>query len=393
MPNSAIRHYPSGTDLDPEWRRLGDSDYWTTEENITDEIEFARAVEALQGHNDALRMPADFLNIRRKKFLEDRFAKSNFEEAEEQAKVIFDQMTLPHRMSLVTGSPGAAKTTVAAHWVKLARAYNSYLPIILITSEKEALNRLQEKMGEAIPDMALTLDDALLQNKAWPKYACVMIDEAGLIDTKSMANLLQQAVDAQAARVILIGDDKQLLPNGAGQPFRWLRENKKAQLIELLNSYRQKTPLLREAIRDFYNGNAQAALARIVPSFLLPDHLLSTLGNKIKEVNIEKTLIIVHGADTLRAQIAEMFPGIRVFNLAEAQGLAFDHALFIITREIDLAAMLVGCSRQRYALDIYVDESVYADKNALLRDLANWQKSLMALDIVNASNLSQIIDE
>jgi hypothetical protein len=290
MPHSALLFQPQTAELGPEWQELGSSGYWSTTANIEDEVAFARAVDSLQGHNDALRMPADFIATRRKKYLDDRAGKSNFEEAEDQAQVIFEQLTVPHRLTLVTGSPGAAKTTVAAHWVKLARAYNSYLPIILITAEKEALLRMQEKMGEAVPDMTLTLDEAIRQEKPWPKYACIMIDEAGLIDTKSMAVLLAQAVDAQAARVILIGDDKQLLPSGAGQPFRWLRENKKAQLIELLNSYRQKTPFLREAIRDFYSGNAAAALNRIVPSFLMADNILPTLERKLHEVNAEKNV-------------------------------------------------------------------------------------------------------
>ncbi len=393
MPHSALLFQPPATQLGPEWQELGTSGYWSTLTNMEDEVSFARAVDSLQGHNDALRMPADFLATRRKKYLDDRSGKSNFEEAEDQAQVIFEQLTVPHRLTLVTGSPGAAKTTVAAHWVKLARAYNSYLPIILITAEKEALLRMQEKMGEAVPDMTLTLDEAIAQVKPWPKYACVMIDEAGLIDTKSMATLLVQAVDAQAARVILIGDDKQLLPKGTGQPFRWLRENKKAQLIELLNSYRQKTPFLREAIRDFYSGDAASALNRIVPSFLMADNILPTLERKLHEVNPEKTLVIVHGEDTLRQSIAAIIPGLRVFGLAEAQGLAFDHVLFVISGKIDLAAMLVGCSRQRFALDVYVDENIYANRSELLRDLAQWQKTLMALDILSAANLSQIIDQ
>lgn len=393
MPHSALLFQPQTAELGPEWQELGSSGYWSTLTNIEDEVAFARAVDSLQGHNDALRMPADFLATRRKKYLDDRSGKSNFEEAEDQAQVIFEQLTVPHRLTLVTGSPGAAKTTVAAHWVKLARAYNSYLPIILITAEKEALLRMQEKMGEAVPDMTLTLDEAIRQEKPWPKYACIMIDEAGLIDTKSMAVLLAHAVDAQAARVILIGDDKQLLPNGAGQPFRWLRENKKAQLIELLNSYRQKTPFLREAIRDFYSGDAAAALNRIVPSFLMADNILPTLERKLHEVNAEKTLVIVHGPDDLRQSIAGIIPGLRVFGLAEAQGLAFDHVLFIVSSKIDLAAMLVGCSRQRFALDVYVDEKTYANRSELLRDLAQWQRTLMALDILSAANLSQIIDQ
>lgn len=393
MTQFAVLHSPDNPQLGPEWHALGNSGYWSTHENIQTEVALAQAVDALQGQSDTLRLPADFLAARRKKFLEEKWAKVDFEEAEDQAKIIFEHMTVPHRFTIITGPPGAAKTTVAANWMRLARGHNTYLPIILITAEKEALSRLQDRLSEAVPDLTLTLEDALKQEKPWPKYSCVLIDEAGLIDTQSMVTLLNQAVEMQAARVILIGDDKQLLPQGMGQPFRWIRENKKAQVIELLYSFRQKTAPLRQAITDFYGGHAEAAFKHIVPSFLMPGTLVSGMQTRIKELPADKTLILYHGNDTLRNELSIAYQGYRVLSLSEAQGLAFDNAVLVIAKQVDLAAMLVGCSRQRYALDVFVDESVYKDKSALLRDLTYWRTQKMALDFLSARELLDVIDE
>lgn len=393
MNQNALVFAPESTEMGPEWISLGDSGYWSTRDNIEAELALARAVEDLQGMNDTLRLPNDFLNQRRQKFLDHAGQKTAFEEAEEQARVIFGDMAQPYRLTLVTGPPGATKTTVAAQWVRLARAHNPYLPIILITTEKQALHRLQDRMVEAVPDLALTLDQALQAEKPWPKYACILLDEAGLIDTAAMANLLQQAVDAQAVRVVLMGDDKQLLPEGHGQPFRWLRENKKAQLVELPHSFRQKTPQLRQAIRSFYEGDAKAAIDVIMPAFVTKERLIETIRARLQELSPEKTLVIVHGGDALRAQLSAACPTFRILSLNEAQGLAFDHAVFAIAKPIDLAAMLVGCSRQRHALDVYIDETLYPNKGMLLQNIATWHTKKMALDILNAAALSEKVDQ
>ncbi len=362
-------------------------------ENLKDEAAFALAVEALQGQSETLRLPDDFLAAKRQKFLEERGTKINFEEAEEQAHMIFDQLTKTQRLIIITGPPGAAKTTVAAHWVRLARAHNSYLPIVLVSSEKTALTRLQDRLVEAVPDRVLTLQQALQDPKPWPKYASVLIDEAGLIDTKTMAMLLTQAVETQAARVILIGDDKQLLPNGAGQPFRWLRENKKAAIFELLCSYRQKTPHLRQVITDLYHGDARAAFDKIIPAFLLPERLPATIGEKLQQLGVDKTVVVVHGPESLRAQMRQTYPKAHIYSLNEAQGLAFDQALFVIAQRIDLSEMLVGSSRQRHSLDIFVDESIYPNREALLEDLTDWSTKEMALDQFSLSEILQKVDQ
>lgn len=389
----SVIYNPEFDTTDPEWCFLGDTGYWCRAETIRHEIRLAQAVEALQGRSDTLRLPAEFVAQRRQKFLEEVAHKTAFEEAELQARTIFEEMAVPYRLTVLTGPPGAAKTTVAAHWVRTARQHNPYLPIILITSESEALHRLQDRLVEAVPDLAITIEDMMAKTVKLPKYACYLIDEAGLIDTKDMAFLLEQAVDTQAVRVVLIGDDKQLLPEGIGQPFRWIRETKRAQLVELPHSFRQKTPLLRQVITDLYYGHVGEAINKIDPAFILPERMVSTLVQKMQTLSSDKALILFHGEEAVRTQIKSACPSFRVLTVAEAQGLAFDQVVFVVAQPIDLAAMLVGCSRERYQLDVFVDEAIYPNKPALIQDLTSWRVQKMALDILPVVKLLEIIDE
>jgi hypothetical protein len=391
MTYSALTLEPDFNDPDLDWIALPPTAYWSTTENLIAEKELALAVDSLQGINDTLRLPDSFLQQRRQRFLDEKQQKIDFEEAEEQAHVIFDQMTVTHRLTLVTGPPGAAKTTVAAYWVRAARAHNPYLPIILITTEKEALNRLNEKMVEALADVSLTMEEALQATKSWPKHACVMIDEAGLIDTPAMANLLSQAVNASSSRVILIGDDKQLLPKtGYGQPFRWMREKNKAQTITLSQSFRQRNALLRKVVLDLYQNQAAQALEKLMPSFVLPETLAQTVKQHIQRSPPEKTLVVVHGNQDMLDRLRTECSGFRILSLTEAQGLAFDYTVFVIAQKLDGAAMLVGCSRQRYSLDVIVDESVYPRREALIEDAGTWPKHLMALDLLSDADLLSV---
>ena len=362
-------------------------------ETLRDEIALAQAVEALQGQSDTLRLPPEFLSERRQKFLEERGSKIDFEEAEEQADVIFNELTKTNRLTIVTGPPGAAKTSVAAHWARLARGYNSYLPILLISSEKTALGRLQDRLIEAKPDAVFTLDESLDKNISWPKYASILVDEAGLIDTKTLAGILVRAVETQAVRVVLIGDDKQLLPSGSGQPFRWLRQNKKAQIVELMCSYRQKTPLLRQIVSDLYTGNAVAAIEKIKPEFILPERLVDAIDAHVRRRAIDKMLVVVHVSEETQESLQRMLPAAKIMPLNAAQGLAFDHALFVIAQPVDLSAMLVGCSRQRHSLEVLVDEAVYPGHEMLLSDLQEWPTKPMALDGCTLPQLLQEVDQ
>lgn len=113
-----------------------------------------------------------------------------------------------------------------------------------------------------------------LFSKATPildRKTVLVIDEAGMLDTKSMSKLLKEVQKAKAT-IILCGDDKQLQPIGAGGPFNYLKSriegtslsvnrrqvNKEDQAA--LESIRGGTPLL--ALQKY----AERKLVSVLPS-------------------------------------------------------------------------------------------------------------------------------
>src|SRR6266498_1955838 len=85
----------------------------------------------------------------------------------------------------------------------------------------------------------------------------LVVDEAGMLGSRKLARLLDHAADA-GAKVVLVGDDKQLAAIEAGGGFRGLRLRLGAST--LTENRRQAEPWEREAVEHLRDGNIDAAL-------------------------------------------------------------------------------------------------------------------------------------
>jgi Ti-type conjugative transfer relaxase TraA len=83
-----------------------------------------------------------------------------------------------------------------------------------------------------------------------------VIDEAGMVGSRQMAQVLTKLHEA-GAKAVLIGDAEQLQPIEAGAAFRAIAERTGYQ--ELTGIRRQQAQWQREASRDFARGEAGAA--------------------------------------------------------------------------------------------------------------------------------------
>ena len=88
-----------------------------------------------------------------------------------------------------------------------------------------------------------------------------IVDEAGLLSAKDAHKLLQKA-QVQNARVILVGDIRQLSAVEAGNPFKSL-QNAGIQTAYLEESRRQKTDALRAAVVCLSAGEQREGLERL----------------------------------------------------------------------------------------------------------------------------------
>jgi hypothetical protein len=85
----------------------------------------------------------------------------------------------------------------------------------------------------------------------------VVLDEAGMVATKPMAELVRH-VEQAGAKLVLVGDAAQLQAIGAGGPFRSIAE--RVGQCELTQIRRQREPWRRQTVEHFSHGEAREAL-------------------------------------------------------------------------------------------------------------------------------------
>jgi ATP-dependent exoDNAse (exonuclease V) alpha subunit len=112
------------------------------------------------------------------------------------------------------------------------------------------------------------------QNQIW------IIDEAGLLSAASAYDLLQRA-RSENARVILVGDTRQLSAVEAGNPFKSLQQ---AGILtaRLEQSLRQRTPHLQVAVDLIASGEIEKGFTRLDESGCIKE--LSSDEEKIERI-------------------------------------------------------------------------------------------------------------
>jgi conjugative relaxase-like TrwC/TraI family protein len=86
----------------------------------------------------------------------------------------------------------------------------------------------------------------------------IVVDEAGMADTRRMAKVIDAASESRA-KVLLVGDDAQLSPIGAGGLFSEI--SKRAPTAELTTVHRAREEWERDAWSQLRSGNADRAWA------------------------------------------------------------------------------------------------------------------------------------
>jgi Ti-type conjugative transfer relaxase TraA len=97
----------------------------------------------------------------------------------------------------------------------------------------------------------------------------LVVDEAGMVGSRQMQRLLQQAQQV-GAKVVLVGDPEQLQAIEAGAAFRALAERHGA--AEISEVRRQREGWQREATRELATGRTGAALARYEQAGMVLGH-------------------------------------------------------------------------------------------------------------------------
>ena len=185
---------------------------------------------------------------------------------------------LGSRLLVLTGGPGTGKTWTAARLLLLFRRLMPGMRVVSAAPTGKAAARMGEALAEVLPsDLAvpsMTLHRLLgaslrgiapRQGEFLP-WDLVLLDELSMVDLLLMENLLSAL--SPKSRLVLVGDQDQLSPVGAGAVMGDLcralsggKEPSPGGLVVLSRNYRQReSTLLQEFSRKVAGGDGEGAL-------------------------------------------------------------------------------------------------------------------------------------
>lgn len=176
--------------------------------------------------------------------------------SEEQAHALKTITRDSASIAAVVGIAGSGKTTL----LKAAREAweQSGFEVQGTSLGGKAARGLQEEAGIKSTTIAKILIDLGRGVRRFDEKTILVVDEAGMVGTRQM-NSLVEAVTKDGAKLVLVGDPRQLQPIDAGGPFASIAERVKT--ATLTHIIRQREDWQKETVRDFSEGKSRAALA------------------------------------------------------------------------------------------------------------------------------------
>jgi conjugative relaxase-like TrwC/TraI family protein len=171
-------------------------------------------------------------------------------------------LTSGDRIVLVQGDAGTGKTTMlrfirdaaeAAGWTVRGVAYTG-----------QAARELREHAGidaDTVHKFLAQVGDPSPADRS-PGKELWIIDESSMLGSRHMKELIERA-DARDAKLILVGDTKQLAAIGSGRLFAELQERGVAQTYYLTQIKRQVDPSYKETVEAMAAKKIDAALSRL----------------------------------------------------------------------------------------------------------------------------------
>jgi conjugative relaxase-like TrwC/TraI family protein len=236
--------------------------------------------------------------------LAEQEARQGFQYSQDQRAALANILTSQDRIQCLVGAAGAGKTTAMAGIAKLAQ--DAGIQVVGLAPSHAAKDALASSLGIE----AGTLAGWLQSPPAAQGPRLIILDEAGMVDTQSMAALFASL--GPQDRVLLVGDPKQLSPVAAGTPFADLLADRPD--TPTLGEIRRQRDAEQRRIATLYSqGKGQEAakallgFAQEVDSEALVESAastyLSTNGSKVLLASKRATV------DALNAEISRRIHG------------------------------------------------------------------------------------
>ena len=228
-------------------------------------------------------------------------------------------------VACIVGDPGTGKTATAGGYIKAFQ--DSGFRVVGTSTSNVATKNLMDEAGIAGYNTAALLtklDNGKLKLDA---KSVVLLDEAGMVDARTMSRLLAHVHDA-GAKMVAVGDPKQLEAVGAGAPFRQLLDSLGS--ARLSERRRQKNPEEQRLAGEFIDGKASGktllaqmeATGKLVQDKhqvkrLAQDYLADPAAEKDK-------LVVVHTHADAAAVNAQIRAGLKGKSLDESQAATIE---------------------------------------------------------------------
>jgi len=196
---------------------------------------------------------------------------------------------------IVTGGPGTGKTTIVKGITELYKELNrlSYQELQEEIALVAPTGRAAKRISESTWLKASTIHRFLKWQKETNKFQIneynkskikfLIIDEASMIDTYLMANLLKGI--SKNCKIIIVGDDQQLPSVGPGQILHDLISSNKLNVVELKTLYRQeKDSNIITLAYDVRNGNLDKSIFNIEEDLTFIECSPDKIMENIKEI-------------------------------------------------------------------------------------------------------------
>jgi conjugative relaxase-like TrwC/TraI family protein len=177
----------------------------------------------------------------------------------DQREMVRRLLTSPEGVAVVIGEAGSGKTfaivAAAEGWAQAGIELRAAAPTWRAANVMQA----EGLPASSIASLLLQLDRAEHEGgEGLPHESVLLIDEAGMVDSATLARLVSHAERAQA-KLVLVGDPEQLGEIEAGGMFRALAE--RVDPIHLDEVIRHRHELDRDAAKRIREGEGREALA------------------------------------------------------------------------------------------------------------------------------------
>ena len=218
-----------------------------------------------------------------------------------QADIVKHILTSRDQFLVIQGDAGTGKTSAMAAVKQIISKENQNWSVQGLAFTGKAASELEDRAGFNSQTIS-----GFLKTSMGNSSSLWIVDESSMVGTMQMSEVVE-AAKIQNAKVVFVGDGKQLQAISAGRMFRDLQENGHIETVKMEEALRQKTePMIRtvQYIKNFQEGMDDKGIDKAFHELQKSgniievkdkdglDRSLRVAKDYIAEGNIKETLIL-----------------------------------------------------------------------------------------------------